>query len=89
MQPAQAAGMTKSLNSPAMPSTSIACTGSWIVVNTKIEADAPTKPIDRDDPPRQCDAAGHARDARDERRRDEAADAAEQQRQAGEERAHL
>ena len=35
----------KSLKNPAIPRTNIACTGSKIRVNTKIDADAPRKPV--------------------------------------------
>ena len=45
MVPAHAAGITKSLKKPARPSTNIARTGSAIAVKTKIEAEAPTKPV--------------------------------------------
>ena len=42
---AHAAGITKSLKKPAMPSTNIACTGSAMRVKTTMQVDAPTNPV--------------------------------------------
>ena len=87
MQAAQAGGMTKSLKKLAMLSTSMAAIGSWMLVNTKLEIEAPAKPVTARMRRATDTLLVHARQDRGERGRDDAADAAEEQRQAGEQRA--